>query len=110
MRLIDADAYAAEMKARQDACKDWLERLETLETNNWDTVYIHMARQALATFCEAKLTLDKTPTIDAVEVVRCKECVDYMGPQRGGNVLCYHPEGYCSQGRRRDGGEEDAKE
>lgn len=106
MRLIDADAYAAEMKARQDACKEWLEQLEK---NNCDTVYIHMARQALTTFYEAKLTMDKMPPVDAVEVVRCKDCKHWeqMSVDIGvchENGCDWLKTGYCSNGKRKDGG------
>ena len=48
------------------------------------------------------------PTIDAVEVVRCKEC-----KWAGGDFVCYRgvmvqhePEDFCSYGERRGGGED----
>lgn len=65
MRLIDADAYAAEMKTRQDACK---EILYAAEKDGNDEVYDRM-NCAFGVFVEAKLTLDAMPTIDAVPVV-----------------------------------------
>ena len=64
-RLIDADAYAAEMKTRQDACK---EILYAAEKDGNDEVYDRM-NCAFGVFVEAKLTLDAMPTIDAVPVV-----------------------------------------
>lgn len=60
-RLIDADAFSAEMKKRQDACKKWME-------NSTDEVHLR-ACGAYPVFCETKLLLDQMPTIDAVEVV-----------------------------------------
>ena len=68
-RYIDADAYAAEMKTRQDACK---EMLDAAEEDGNDEVYDRM-NCAFGIFVEAKLTLDAMPTIDAVPV-RCKDC------------------------------------
>lgn len=49
------------------------------------------------------------PTVDAVPVVRCKEC-----KWAGGDFVCYRgvmvqhkPEDFCSYGERRGGGEDD---
>ena len=70
MRLIDADAYAEEMRKRQDACGKWYEDAQRLG----DESIVCQSRGALSVFAEAKLTLDKMPTVDAVPVVRCKEC------------------------------------
>ncbi len=58
MRLIDADAYAAEMKKRQDACQ---ERIHN-PTGNVFTDGEHWGG-VFAAFVEAKLTLDAAPTI-----------------------------------------------
>lgn len=61
MRLIDADAYAAEMKERQDACMAAMEA-ETYEgeqfsvRQHWEGVF--------AAFVEAKLALDDMPTVE----------------------------------------------
>lgn len=60
MRPIDADAYAAEMKKRQDAC------MEAMELASYDGEQFspkeHWAG-VLAVFAEAKLTLDDMPTL-----------------------------------------------
>ena len=49
------------------------------------------------------------PTVDAVPVVRCKEC-----KWAGGDFVCYRgvmvqhkPKDFCSYGERRGGGEDD---
>lgn len=60
MRPIDADAYAAEMQKRQEACKEWL-----AATDEGDEMHVR-AQQSLAAFCEACLTLDKMPTMEAI--------------------------------------------
>ena len=62
MRPIDADAYAAEMRKRQDACRKWKS-----EQNEGSEMYAR-AEQALVTFIEAWATLEKQPTIDAIPV------------------------------------------
>ena len=94
MRLIDADAYSAEMKQRQEACKEWLSGLADSELQN-------QAIGTLNAFVEAKLTIDSMPTVDAVPVIRCKDCKWYY---RGGatcmfwdgaNSMC--GDDYCSR-------------
>ena len=58
----------------------------------------------------AKYMLDKMPTIDAVPVVRCREC-NHCDPE---NYHCDHPMGttaplrrepddFCSYGKRKEG-------
>ena len=70
-RYIDADAYAAEMKTRQDAC---LELMNAAREMDNEEMYGQKS-VAFSVFVEAKLTLDAMPTVDAVPVVRCKECI-----------------------------------
>ena len=67
MRLIDADAYAAEMRGKQDACQQWL-----ATTEGGDEMHIR-AEQAMATFIEASLTLKNQPTIAAIPVEWIKQ-------------------------------------
>lgn len=55
MRMIDADAYSAEMKDRQDAAWKW--RNEAIAEE--DEVKLARAEGAYAAFTEAKLTMDK---------------------------------------------------
>ena len=53
--------------------------------------------------------VDKTPTVDAVPVVRCREC-RYYAVSGATTSFCIHPGGkkftsdsdYCSRGQRRD--------
>ena len=82
MRLIDADAYKAEMKTRQDACAEWLDEAKA---DGNEEQYVR-AEQALATFIEAKLTLDKMPTIEAEPIKHGKWITDYVdvGSHTGG--------------------------
>ena len=54
MRLIDADAYSAEMKERQEAAWKW--RNEAIAEE--DEVKLARAEGAYTAFTEAKLTMD----------------------------------------------------
>ena len=68
-RLIDADAYAAEMKKRQGACMQAVENAsyegeQFSPKAHWEGV--------LAAFAEAKLTLDDMPTVATDINVPCK--------------------------------------
>ena len=86
MRLIDADAFASEMKERQDSCEKWMDEAED------DEVYFR-AIGAFGALSETKLTLDKMPTIDAVEIVRCKDCIYWQKEQiklSGGSYRDYN--------------------
>lgn len=53
--------------------------------------------------------IDSVPAADVVEVVRCWECIYW----RGENDLCkgicidFDADGYCSEGKRKDGGQDD---
>ena len=51
--------------------------------------------------------IEKAPTVDAVPVVRCKDCKDW-GPGTGGIPICWEtyepmpPDGFCSIGERKE--------
>ena len=53
--------------------------------------------------------VDSIPTVDAVPVVRCKDCKDW-GPGLGGIPICrktnkpMSPNGFCSIGDRKEAG------
>lgn len=74
MRPIDANAYAAEMKVRQDACKEIMDSAK--EDDNWE-LYAHMSEK-FSIFAEAKLTLDAMPTVDAVPVEWIENYVKWL--------------------------------
>ena len=59
--------------------------------------------------------IDNAPTVDAVEVVRCKDCEHYVdGPYDNGDMMCDnwgewifpHEDDFCSYGERKDNGKE----
>ncbi len=60
--------------------------------------------------CVLKPTIDAMPTVDAVEVVRCKDCHS-CGVYTSGKLYCKHQDGltdpkpydFCSYGERREG-------
>lgn len=69
------------------------------------------AEQAIATFCEASLRAKQMPTIDAVEVVRCKDCkhLEVLNVYNKPYNLClshiaFSPkdDDYCSKGERKE--------
>lgn len=70
MRLIDADELIKEINNRCESAIKWGKN--AIADHN-EEIKIR-AEQTIATFCEASLTAKKMPTIDAVEVVRCKDC------------------------------------
>ena len=77
VRLIDANAYAAEMKERQDALKEMIDA--AVKDDNWE-LYDKLSR-SFGVFVEAKLTLDNMPTVDAVPVEWIKEKIESLKSQ-----------------------------
>ncbi len=54
--------------------------------------------------------IEKAPTVDAVSVVRCKDCRSYNKPKTGWcevHLDREHPDDFCSYGKRKDGGNAD---
>lgn len=96
-RLIDADAYAAEMKTRQDVCLELLNAAR--EDGNEELCKRQSA--AFSVFIEAKLTLDAMPTVDAVPVVRCRECrMSFVADESAELYGAEAGKRYCSSGRK----------
>ena len=92
MRLIDADALEKsaglfEAKVLARGCGKSI---------------LHLAKAWL--FNE----VEKAPTIDAVPVIRCSECIHYETCEGGKDFCCFHaigivPDDFCSYGERKDG-------
>lgn len=90
MRLIDAD-----------------ELLESIEETTWYHIFKGKLIQGANGETDIPLykasdiysVLDAAPTVDAVPVVRCKDCVYYGGD------TCWNEwfDGFCSYGKRKDG-------
>lgn len=91
MRLIDANALRQEIESKiywGQISKDNVESLDEI---------------------------DDAPTVDAVPVVRRKDCKHYESPEKGifetctrnGNLIPMLPDDFCSWGESMDGGNED---
>lgn len=95
MRLIDADAL---IKRHCEDCN-----ADVQESCKTDAV------------CSLLIWLAEEPTVDAVPVVRCKDCEDYSSgicwhPYITGSCDCdveKEPDGFCDWGNRKDGGAND---
>lgn len=46
--------------------------------------------------------IDDAPAVDAVEVVRCGQCKNYMTIHCTCDGCCISPDWYCTDGERRD--------
>lgn len=97
MRPIDADVYAKKMHEKLRECKEIAESSKTKdERMYWDGSF--------STFIEAKLTLDNIPTLDAVPVVRCNDCVMHGKCTTEDTFrFCGIEDGYCMAGKRKCG-------
>lgn len=104
MRLIDADALKADLRESYDDLNKIYDGLEHHDDRQ-------ICGGQLATFLEAILRVKDAPTIDAVPVVRCKDCKHFrfeefsicIHPVKG--LVCPDPDDFCSYGERRDGAE-----
>lgn len=90
MRLIDADWVLEHTKPYELSDEDWT------VTGGTAIRLIHTA-------------VDQAPTIDAVPVVRCKDC-EYFGLNDENVPYCFNPfglddpepNGFCSYGRKKN--------
>ena len=78
-RLIDANALIEEMKD----CA--------------------ITRQDLYCNGYAQTFIENAPTVDAVEVVRCRDCKNYMTIHCTCDGCCISDDWYCADGERRTG-------
>ena len=88
MRLIDADIFTSELDfAEADVCEEFPD-----------------------SYCEFGFSREKIkellrdiPTVDAVPVVRCRECkhLGFCGDATNLEVMGFY--GYCSRGERKEG-------
>ena len=98
MRLIDADTLKREA--------------QKLSTEVWKTNRVAKVTTILNQFID---WVEVMPTIDAVKVVRCKDCRWYERPKakifenccRNNYLIPVEPNDYCSYGERRKGSEVD---
>lgn len=103
MRLIDADALKASLRHEYD--KEYASFLNCKSDEDKSEF-----GAASFTWLRALVKLDFAATVDAVDVVRCKDCKWYVEdrefPPFCDNTICgmQHPndETFCSYGERRD--------
>ena len=72
-----------------------------------------MPQSSIRVYVAFKERIDEQPTVDAVQVVRCKDC-KYGSPNGKYGCICYHyrlyeahemkPEDFCSKAERKDNG------
>lgn len=102
-RLIDADAYHASLQESYQKAIEWKKESELKKLTNHES----MATQAAMTFMECILRLKEQPTVDAVEVVRCRDCKHNAYCCRSVNPYGRCDNDYCSYGVRKDGDHHD---
>lgn len=107
--LIKAETILDKLKDRLIAAKEW----EIESAKNHNNELVNRAQAAQAAFVEVALTVKAMPTVDAVEVVRCKDCKHNSLNRKSGNAYCnlgielYQLDDYCSCGERREDGGSD---
>lgn len=86
-RLIDADELVAEL-------------IYLYEDRGWHEREIHFS------LADIRCNVDMMPTVDAVEVVRCKDCIHRMDDKtceyKDYRVVAQDDDDYCSWGERRE--------
>lgn len=68
-KLIEADALLASLRESRDRANVWLS-----DCREYGSEMTGRAEQAVMTFNECILRVKGAPTVDAVPVVRCKDC------------------------------------
>lgn len=110
MRLIDADALLEDFAERQNLdCSD----------GEFCDCFLNSGQEVSTEWWCVEDAVESAPTIDAVPVVRCKDCV-YRGAHdlcpmcvrvyqldENGYLDCTVDDGYCHRGAKMDAKEED---
>ena len=89
MRLIDAD----------DTKKNILDQVELAKSLIPISEFIEIAESLSEDWCKQ---IDMMPTVDAVKVVRCKDCKYKKGSVCDYSAVYVRPNGYCQWGERRE--------
>ena len=101
MRLIDADKLKLILNKKIDAA---LKQTE----NCLGEIECHRFEAAIMAFKDCILSVNAQPTVDAVPVVRCEDCLHNSLNRKCGNAYCnleiglYQLDDYCSRGERRE--------
>ena len=104
-RLIDANTLDDSFRHSIVKCKQWFKDAAVLGEEESKA----RADQAYVTFMECSMRLKKQPTIDAVQVVRCKECKWFDAYGDTYDPYCDHKnhrhevrnDFFCADGERR---------
>ena len=109
-RLIDANALISAIDEYMKNAYDCpLNEVADFQRVSNDTKVVWMVEGLY----EATEIIDEATTVDAVEVVRCKDCVNYCGFEHCKNGICdvdsvskraVYPNDFCSYGERKDNG------
>ena len=108
-RMVDADALMDDVMERY--CKD-CDKRKGIKSGKWRIVYeIGDVPCRACSVDDMKDELENAPTVDAVEVVRCKDCKEYYLPFNHEQVeqlwtcmrygLLRNADDFCSRGERR---------
>ena len=105
---------ASDLISRTALLKAMDERYKEIETEKQYPFASDEERGLTAGFCEVDELVNNQPTVDAVEVVRCKDCkyrntedcgMLYECMSCGGQWSWEYDNGYCSFGEKMDGGD-----
>ena len=96
MRLIDGDALIEKFNEKVDMAECLIDA---------------RTAERFATFCALADAVEEMPTVDAVEVVRCRQCKHYEihkpkvleNCERNGYIIPMKPDDFCSYGERKEG-------
>lgn len=107
MRLIDANELKGQLERIFKEAYEWKHKTALAG----DHLRYERADGAVAAYIEAIMTVNKAPTVDAVPVVRCKDCKWSEDALTCGCLYCNHPDGrntifalpeeFCDRGERR---------
>lgn len=104
VRLIDANALKEDLK-------NMLARVIHESDLDFDHSHAKIWTAAITGIQHSIKRLDNAPTIDAVEVVRCRECKYLIAPKLcsnpmacGWDALEPNDDDFCSRGEKKDGG------
>ena len=101
MRLIDADAVVKAILEERDKIP---RTIATAPYEPWAENPYHAGDQMRGGIRKALRCIEQSPTVDAVPVVRCRECTEFDETEHE----CSHWYGFrendfCSYGKRKEG-------
>ena len=102
MDLIDREALYKQVALHEEAHRNQLLEMDI------DNPCIFTQNRLVNIISIIKYAVADAPTVDAVEVVRCKDC-KFQDSYRSGSVFCFNHgmskqyDDFCSYGEHRDG-------